>query len=112
MSNTLNRENAILSCFLFSNDTGLDTAEAFELKSDIFTSSFRRSIAEKINDETHNEKQYSYLNFTMDGHVLGTKNEQEWIEILAQTPLIFSVSERIHVDLIKEYEGRLAKAFR
>ena len=108
--NTINRENAILSCFLFSDDTGLDTTESFELQSNIFTSSFRRALADKINSETNNEKQYSYLNFTMDGHVLGTENEQEWIEILAQTPLIFSVSKRIHTDLIKEYGDRLVKA--
>jgi len=106
--NTINRENAILSSFLWSDDTGIDKSEAFILDENIFTSSFRRDVAAKINDETKGEKYYGFLNVTLSDHTLRTKHELEFMDITAQSSMPFSVSKRYHTALKKEYMKRKA----
>ena len=108
--NIIDRENAVLASFLYADDMGTDKTEAFELDQKAFTSSYRRATANKINDETKGDKMYGYLSLTLEGHTEGTIYEQEWIDILAQTPLPFSAAKRIHSDLFTEYENRLLKA--
>lgn len=112
MSNTPDRENAILASFLYADDMGTDKKEAFTLDSNIFTSEYRRATANKINDETSKDKMYGYLSITIEEHTKGTTFEQDWIDILAQTPMPFSVVKRIHDDLQKEHKNRLAGRFR
>ena len=107
--NTIDRENSILASFLYANDMGADTTEAFQLNPNIFTSAYRRATANKINDETNGEKYYGYLSITLEAHTKGTVYEQDWLDILSQTPMPFSVIKRIHSDLEHEYSNRLLK---
>ncbi len=109
MANTIDRENAVLASFLYADDMGTDKTQAFELDSNIFTSSYRRATANKINDETNGDKQYGYLSVTLGDLTEGTEFEQEWINILAQTPMPFSVVKRMHNDLEIEYKKRLGE---
>jgi len=110
--NTINMENSLLSTFLYADEYELNKDEMFKINSDIFTSSYRRAVSNKINDEIDGDKFMSYLSVTLEDHTKGTQFEQEWIDIIAQTPLVFSVAERIHEDLISEYKKRLARSFR
>ena len=112
MAKTIDRENAVLASFLYSDDMGTDKTQAFELDSNIFTSSYRRATANKINDETSGDKQYGYLLVTLGDLTEGTEFEQEYINIMAQTPMPFSVIERMSDDLKVEYKKRLAGRFR
>ncbi len=112
MANSIDRENAVLASFLYSDDMGTDKTESFELDSNIFTSSYRRATANKINDETNGDKQYGYLSITLEALTENTEFEQEWINILAQTPMPFSVVKRIYADLQKEYKARIVKGLR
>jgi len=114
-SNTMDikdRENAVLASFLYADDMGTDKTDAFKLEEKAFTSSYRRATANKINDETANAKEYGYLSITIEGLTEGTEFEQDWINILAQTPLPFSMAKRIHNDLIVEFNNRIAKGLR
>ena len=112
MGNTINRENTLLASFLFLDDLGFKKDEVFKLNSEIFTSSYRRATANKINDETDTDKMYGFLSVTLEEHTKGTKFEQDWIDIIAQTPLILCQAKRIHDDLKTEHKERIAKAFR
>ena len=109
---TINRENALLATFLYADDFGIDKTDTFTLDSNIFTSSYRRATANKINDETAGEKFYGYLLTTMGDITNGTAFEQEYINLLDQTPLCFSVAKRYHDDLKTEYKARIAKGLR
>ena len=106
--NTIYRENSLLSSFLYADDIGADKSKVFIIDPNIFTSSFRRAVADKINDETNTDKMYGFLSVTLGDHTLGTTYEQEWVDILAQTSMPFTVVERIHKDLKKEYMKRKA----
>jgi len=108
---TLNRENSLLATFLYADDNGINKDNVFALNSRIFTSDFRRAVANKINDETINDKMYGYLGVTLRDHTSGTKFEQDWIEIEAQTPYDINAAKRMHDQLEVEYKERLAKAF-
>ena len=112
MSNTINRENSLLSTFLYADDVGLNKDNAFKLNSNVFTSEFRRAVANKINDETDNEKMYGFLSVTLKDHTSGSKFEQDWIDIEAQIPYDINAAKRMHNTLESEYKERLAKAFR
>lgn len=110
--NTIDRENCILSSFLYADDMGMNKDEAFVLNESIFTSSYRRATASKINDETNNDKYYGYLSVTLQEHTKDTRFEQDWTDIISQTPLPFSVVKRIHSDLAMEYKNRISKGLR
>ncbi len=112
MISTTDRENAVLSAFIFLDDMNYDKQETFILDSEVFTSSYRRAVAGKINDETNQDKMYGYLGVTLEEHTKGTKFEQDWIDIIAQTPLILCQAKRMHDDLKTEHKERIAKAFR
>jgi len=103
MSNQ-DRENSILASFLYADDMGEDTSKAFLLSEDAFTSSFRKRVAMKINATTTIDKAYSLLSYDLENNVEGTVYEQDWINILAQTPLPFSLAKRYHDDVRKDYE--------
>ena len=112
MSNTINREHSLLATFLYADDNGLDKDNTFQLNENVFTSDFRRAVASKINDETNDEKMYGYLGVTLKDHTSGTKFEQDWIDIEAQTPYDINTAKRMHEKLDAEYKERVAKAFR
>ncbi len=110
--NTIDRENAVLASFLYADDMGTDKSQVFVLDSNIFTSSYRRATANKINDETNSDKMYGYLSVTLQDLTEGTEFEQDWINILAQTPMPFSVVKRICDDLKEEHKRKIAKGLR
>ena len=109
---TINRENALLATFLYADDFGIDKTDAFILDSNIFTSSYRRALANKINDETKGDKFYGYLLTTVGDLTVGTKFGQEYMDILDQTPLCFSVAKRYYDDLEVAYKERIVKGLR
>ncbi len=101
----------MLATFLYADDIGLNKDDTFRLNANVFTSEFRRAVANKINDETDTDKMYGFLSVTLEDHTRNTKFEQEWIDIIAQTPMTFVPSKRMHENLEVEYKERLAKAF-
>ena len=109
MNNTTNRENSLLSAILYSNNLDGESEQVFELDSKIFTTSYRRAVANKINDETNNGRNYDLLLITLTDHTIGTKFEQDLLDIASQTPMCVSVAERMQADLQQEYKSRVAK---
>jgi len=55
---------------------------------------------------------YGFLSVTLQDHTKGSKFEQEWLDIIAQTPLSLDQLEKIHDNLKTEHKERIAKAFR
>lgn len=104
---TFNIENAVLAAFLYADDMGTDKKDAFILESSAFTSSYRRAVADKINDATGGDKMYGFLSVTLEDQTAGTKFEQEWIDIISQSPLPFTVAKRYHAKLQEAYKQRL-----
>jgi len=101
------RENAVLASFLYSNDIGLDTKDAFQLAEDAFTSDFRRRVAVKINATTAVDRAYAYLSYELENAIEGTVYEMDWVNILAQTPLPFSLAKRYHSDIVSAFNNTL-----
>lgn len=92
-------ENAILCTFLLSNDMGEDLTNVYKLNTSIFTSPYRKRIAERINEtEDH---AYGYLSFLIENDTQGTIYEQDFINILSQTPLGLGFSKKYHDKLIE-----------
>ncbi len=106
------RENAVLASFLFADDMGTDTKDAFFLSEDAFTSAFRRRVAIRINATTAVDKAYALLSYDMQESIEGTTYEQEWINILAQTPMPFSLVERYHKDIRRAFNERIIRGGR
>ena len=109
---TINRENALLATFLYADDLGIDKTDTFILDSNIFTSAYRRATANKINEETGGDKFYGYLLTTIEDLTKNTNFEHEYIDIISQNALCFSVAKRYHDDLKTEYKSRIAKGLR
>ena len=87
----MNIQQAILATFLWSNDVGTDTEDAFTLNINLFDGD-RRLIAAKINEVTESEDRfYGMLNLELEN-----TSSQEWLYISTQTPLPFSVAKRLH----------------
>ena len=87
----LNIQRAILASFLWSNDVGTDTKDAFILNPHLFTDD-RLLIASKINEVTQTEDRfYSLLNLELEN-----TSSQEWLEISTQTPLPFTYAKKMH----------------
>ncbi len=103
----VNIQRAVLSSFLWSNDVGIDTEDAFILNPHVFTGD-RILIASKINEVTETEdKFYSLLNMELEN-----TSREEWMEITQQTPLVFSFAKRCYEKLEADNRERLAKAYR
>ncbi len=87
----LNIQRAILASFLWSNDVGTDTKDAFILNPHLFTDD-RLLIASKINEVTQTEDRfYSLLNLELEN-----TSSQEWLFIAEQTPLSFSFAKKYY----------------
>ena len=112
MNNTTNRENSLLSAILYSNNLDGESEQVFKLDSKIFTTSYRRAVADKINDETDNGRNYDLLLVTLTDHTIGTKFEQDLLDIASQTPMSISVAKRMQADLQAEHKKRIAGRFR
>ncbi len=99
----INIQRAVLSSFLWSNDVGIDTKDAFILNQHVFTGD-RILIAAKINEVTETEyKFYSLLNMELEN-----TSQEEWMEIAQQTPMPFSLTKRYYEKLGKDYMKRKA----
>ena len=99
---TDNLERCVLSSFLFAN-TLCDKEErfAYTLDPNMFTTPFRRRVAEKINEETEGEQAYQVLSVVLEEKVAGTKHELEMIEILGATPLDIKSSKRVYDEIVQ-----------
>ncbi len=107
--NVADKENAVLASFLYANDMGEDTSSTFLLSEDAFTSDFRRRVAIKINATTTVDKTYSLLSYEIENAVEDTIYEQNWLDILSQTPLPLTLALKYHDDIRKAYDNSLIK---
>jgi len=103
------RENAVLSAFLFANDTHEDLSNAFLMDVDVFSTKLQKRIVEKLNEETKGDKMYGYQSITIESAIAKSPLLAEWIEILAQLPMPLSVAKRVYDDLEKEHRQRIAR---
>lgn len=104
----VDRENAIISSFLFANDVHENLDDAFILDESIFSTNFKKRIVAKLNEETNGDQMYGYQNIAIEEKVKDTPLVVEWIEILAQNPIPLSVAKRLYDDLVKERMQRIA----
>lgn len=90
----VNIQRAILATFLWANDTDTDTKDAFMLNQNLFTDD-RYLIASKINEVTDTaDRFYGLLNLELEN-----TSPAEWLEISAQTPLVFYFAKKYHDNL-------------
>ncbi len=94
-----NIEDAVLSTFLFANDFGLDMNDVFKLDLTAFSTKYKQRVAEQINNVQ--DSFYGYLMTQIEAKTVGTIYEQEFINIIAQTPLTFVQAKKYHDDLVK-----------
>jgi len=97
-----NIEDAILSTFLYANDLDLNLAGVFKLDSEIFSTEYRKSVARSINNVKNGY--YCLLSIKLEEKSMGTEYEYDFLNILAQTPLTFSLAERYYLYLQKEFK--------
>jgi len=95
-----NIENAILSTFLFANDLGEDLNEVYPLDTSIFTSPFRKRVAEKIN--AVKDDAYGFESYQIEESVKETQFQQDFIDILAQNSLGLGFSKKYHDKLVAD----------
>ena len=97
MIDPINIERSILSSFLWSNDLGIDTGNAFILDENVFTG-IRKQIATAINEETNGDRYYGLLNMRIEN----SQNE-EWMELSQQTPTCFSFTKKNYNYILSQY---------
>jgi hypothetical protein len=94
-------ENAILITFLDANDLFDDLSNIYELDTNIFTSPFRKRVAEKIN--AVDDDAYGFLrDMDIEENSAGTKFEQDFIEMSSQNPLTLCISKKYHDRLVSD----------
>jgi len=95
-------QRATLASFLWADDLGLDTKDAFLLDPYVFDGD-RRVIAHKINDTTQTEDRfYSLLNMRIQNEV-----PHEWMEISTYTPFSLERAKLYHDDLVRERNNKI-----
>ena len=95
-----NIQCAILSTFLWSNDLGIDTKDAFMLNTGLFTND-NFLIASKINEVTKtDDKFYGLLNLELEN-----TSPNAWLNISLQTPLTFRFAKKYH-DKLNNNRGK------
>lgn len=98
MSRRIDIENAILSTFLFANELEPNLDFVFELDTSIFTSSFRKRVAEKIN--AVDDGAYGFLEYNIGESVEGTEFEQDYIDMITQCSL--TLVRKYHDSLVEQ----------
>ena len=93
-------ENAILSTFLDINDNNENLDDVYDLDTSIFTSSFRKRVAEKINSV--NDNAYGFLSYEIENSIIGTNFESDFTDIQAQNSLGLKFSKKYHDRLVNE----------
>ena len=92
-----NIQRALLASFLWANDLGIDTNNAFILDVSVFDWD-RVLIASKINEVTMTKDRfYSLLNLELEN-----TSQNEWMHISEQTPMPFSLAKKYHDKLISD----------
>ena len=87
----INIQRAVLASFLWSNDMGMSTKDAFHINLHLFTDD-RKLIAAKIEEVTQTEdKFYGLLNSELEN-----TSQNEWLQISMQTPLPFSLAKKYY----------------
>jgi len=86
-----NIQESILATFLWSNDMGIDTKDAFTLNLRHFTGDLYL-VAAKVNEVTATDDKF----FGMLLLELENTSPQAWLDISQQTPMPFSVVKRLH----------------
>ena len=95
--NIENIEEAILVTFLFAHELELNLEEVFTLDVDVFSTEYKKSIVKNIN--SHKSEFYSAISLILDEKAENTKYEYEFLNILSQTPLTFSLAKKYHSQL-------------
>ena len=95
-----NIENAILTTFLDSNDLFDDMNKLYKLDPGIFTSPFRKRVAENINDVDDNN--FGFLALEIEEKTIGTSFAVELINLTAQTSLGLGFSKKYHDKLVAD----------
>lgn len=90
-------ENGILSTFLFANELEPNLDFVFELDTSIFTSPFRKRVAEKIN--AVDDGAYGFLQVQIEESVDGTEFHQDYCDMIAQNSL--TLVKKYHDDLVE-----------
>ena len=95
--------NTMLECEYFHNE------KPFKLDSQVFTYPYNKRVAERINETIDKEDSLSLLSFLIQDKSANTKHEQDFLEILTQTPLVISVARKYHDYLKMEYVRKMVK---
>jgi len=96
-------ENMILSTFLFLNDLALDGEidnDLFKLDDRVFTSLFRKRVAEQINSVE--DEAYSFLSYQIEEKCKDTQFEMNLISILVKNSLPLKVVKKYHDALLEK----------
>ncbi|WP_148224948.1 hypothetical protein [Nitratifractor salsuginis] len=88
-----------MSSFLFAGEDG--ERYAYELEPSMFSTPFRRRVAERINEETAGDRAYQVLSTILEESVDGTKYEHDMIEILGASPFDLKSSKRIYDEIVR-----------
>jgi len=105
-----NLERCVLSSFLFVGTChDNEIKDAFKLDPVLFSTPFRRRLAERINEETEGERAYQVLCADVECAVAGTRHEQEMIDILSASPMPLSSAKRLHDELARLRRLQVAK---
>lgn len=93
-------ENAILSTFLGINDVGENLDDVYPLNLSVFTSPFRKRVADKINNVK--DGAYGFLSYLIDEACEGTLSEHDNLEMNSQNYLGLKYSKKYHDKLIAD----------
>lgn len=93
-------ENAILITFLDINDLGENIEDAYKLNISIFTSKFRKRIAERINEVK--DGAYGFLSWQIEESCIDTLLEYDYTEMSKQNSLGLLFSKKYHDKLISD----------
>lgn len=93
-------EDAILATFLYANEYDLNMDDVFKLNTTVFTTKYKQSVAKQINSVQNSF--YGYLMTQLEAKTVGTAYEQDFINIIAQTPLTFIQAKKYYDELVKE----------
>lgn len=93
-------ECAILATFLYANEYEENLDYIYKLDISIFTTPYRKRIAEKINGVK--DGAYGFLSYEIEELSQGTVYEDDFLRILEQTSLSLEYSKKFHDELLAE----------
>ena len=93
-------ENAILSTFLGINEVNENLEDVYKLDLSVFTSPFRKRVAEKINNIQ--DDAYGFLSYEIEEACEGTVSAFDYSEMNGQNYLGLKYSKKYHDKLIAD----------